>query len=229
MKFLASDFDNTIYFMDDEETNQKNVTAIRRFVKEGNKFCIVTGRNYTSIKQLLNEYSIPYHYLICEDGAKIFNSQDDCLDTTYLEPEMVSNIISLFKEKDYYFYLDDGYQKTDHIHYCVKVVVDCLDEDEKEKIVSFVKDRLDVHIYASRYHVNIINRCVNKKYALERLLKHEKIEENNLYVIGDNENDFEMLERFRGVVVKKHHSILDSLNKKEYDSLHDYIEELMKD
>ena len=48
MKILASDFDNTIFYEDDSETNQKNFEAIRKFVSYGNIFCIITGRNYTS-------------------------------------------------------------------------------------------------------------------------------------------------------------------------------------
>ena len=38
----------------------------------------------------------------------------------------------------------------------------------------------------------------------------------------------EMLKTFEGAVIKKHHPILDDLGKKEFDTLKDYIEELMK-
>ena len=44
----------------------------------------------------------------------------------------------------------------------------------------------------------------------------------------DNYNDYEMLKRFNGAVIKKHHPMLNELGKKEYESLSDYIEELMK-
>ena len=53
-------------------------------------------------------------------------------------------------------------------------------------------------------------------------------EKEKIYVIGDNDNDYEMLESFNGGVIKKHHKVLDGLNKKEYNTLGDYIEELMK-
>ena len=85
MKILASDFDNTIYYLDDSEKNQKNFEAIRKFVSYGNIFCIITGRNYTDLKKILNQYNIPYSYLICEDGAKIFNNMDYCIDTILLK------------------------------------------------------------------------------------------------------------------------------------------------
>ena len=37
-----------------------------------------------------------------------------------------------------------------------------------------------------------------------------------------------MLKAFNGGVIKKHHSKLNDLDKKEYETLSDYIEELMK-
>ena len=52
MKVLASDFDLTLY-VNDLEIVKKNVEAIRRFMKQGNLFGIVTGRNYSGIKVLL--------------------------------------------------------------------------------------------------------------------------------------------------------------------------------
>ena len=95
MKILASDFDNTIYYLDDEEKNKKNIEAIKKFVSYGNIFCIITGRNYTDLKTYLNKYDIPYTYLICEDGAKIFNNVDYCLHTILLSPKETERIVRI--------------------------------------------------------------------------------------------------------------------------------------
>ena len=65
MMILASDFDDTLYFLDDKEKTIENIEAIRKFTSSGNTLCIITGRNYTDLKQLLIENSIPYTYLIC--------------------------------------------------------------------------------------------------------------------------------------------------------------------
>ena len=228
MKILASDFDNTIYYLDDPERNEKNFEAIRNFVAYGNIFCIITGRNYTDLKQLLSKYNVPYSYLVCEDGAKIFNNVDYCIDTTYLERKEIEKIEEILKNEGCNYYLDDGYNPTEYLDDCVKVVVNCNDKEEKERIVKIVKERLDVHIYASRFHVNIIHKTVNKKRALKTLMNIEQLDYDSLYVIGDNDNDYEMLSEFKGAVIKEHHKVLDSLQKEEFDSLSDYIEELMK-
>ena len=227
MKILASDFDNTIYFLDNPQKNKNNIEAIRRFIAQGNLFCIITGRNYTDLKKILIEEKIPYSYLICEDGAKIFNNMDYCIETTLLEENDIKKIISILEEKQINYYLDDGYNKTEYHKDCVKIVINCNEKEEKDKIVKMIKDKINVHIYASRFHINIINKIVNKENALKKLFNIEKLDYNSLYVIGDNDNDYEMLRAFDGAVIKKHHPILDELNKKEYESLSDHIEYLL--
>ena len=227
MKILASDFDETIYFPDNNELNEKNINSIKNFISKGNIFCIITGRNYTDLKQLLNKNNINYSYLICEDGAKIFNNMDYCLDTVLLEEDEIKEAIKILEEEKCDYYLDDGYNKTEYIKDCVKIVVNCTDEEDKERLVKIIKDKVDVHIYASRTHINIIHKTVNKEKALKKLFNLEHLDYSKLYVIGDNDNDYEMIKTFNGVVVKNHHKILDKLNVKEYESLSDYIEELM--
>ena len=228
MRILASDFDNTIYYLDDEEKNIKNIEAIKRFVANGNIFCIITGRNYTDLKNLINEYSIPYTYLICEDGAKIFNSVDYCLDTILLDKNDVERIVNVVEENNWDYYLDDGYSKTYNYSDCVKVVIYCSDDTKQKEIVKTINKEIPVHVYASRSHINIINSVVDKEKALKRLFNIEKLDYNSLKVIGDNDNDYEMLKTFDGAVIKEHHQKLDSLQKPEYETLSDYIEELMK-
>ena len=228
MKILASDFDNTIYYLDDEEKNKKNIEAIKKFVSYGNIFCIITGRNYTDLKTYLNKYDIPYTYLICEDGAKIFNNVDYCLHTILLSPKETERIVRIIKENNWNYYLDDGYNTTENYNDCVKVVIKCSEEEKQKEIVDIIKKEIPVHVYASRSHINIINSTVNKEKALKRLFNLEGLNYDLLRVIGDNDNDYEMLKEFEGAVIKKHHKKLDSLQKDEYETLSDYIEELMK-
>ena len=226
MILLASDFDETIFLENDMTTTKKNIEKIRDFIRKGNSFYIITGRNYTDLKELLNKYKIPYTYLICEDGAKIFNYVDYCIDTINLDKEEIESIIPILEENKCDYYLDDGYNETNNINDCVKIVINCKDKDKANKIVEAIKEKVDIHIYVSRVHVNIIHKSVNKKNALKRLFNLEELNFNDLRVIGDNDNDYEMLKEFNGGVIKKHHKVLDELKKKEYDTLADYIDEL---
>ncbi len=225
MKILASDFDLTLY-VDDLDTVKRNVSAISRFIKQGNVFCIITGRNYSSIKKLLNQYHIPYHYLICQDGAKIFDSLDYCFSTEYLSREKIEKVLPIVEKYQFSYYLDDGYNETNNLDDCVKIA--CRLEsrvDDAEKLISEL-DSNSVYAYLSSSHINIVDRSVNKKIALEKVLVHADCYKEDLYVIGDSINDLEMLTAFQGAVMKNHHSKLDSLGKKSYSTLAQYIEEL---
>ena len=139
MKILASDFDETIFYLDKKEQTIKNIEAIRKFADLGNIFCIITGRNYSDLKILIDKYKIPYTYLICEDGAKIFNNVDYCLDTVLLKKEDIEKIIYILKENNCDFYLDDGYNKTFNYNDCVKIVINCTNVKEQENLINKIK------------------------------------------------------------------------------------------
>lgn len=228
MQIIASDFDNTIYYPNDEERNIKNLEAIKEFISQGNIFIIITGRNYTRLKKTLNEYGFPYTYLVCEDGAKMFNGMDYCIDSTFLDEEEIVKVKKVLEELDVDYYLDDGYNETEYHPDCVKIVVRTSSIDEKEKILNAIYDKIEVHIYASRNHVNIIHKEVNKEYALNRLFKIENLDFNDLHVVGDDSNDYEMLKAFDGAIMKEHNPVLDELGKQEYENLSDYIYEVLK-
>lgn len=227
MKILASDFDDTLYLANDEKQTQENINQIRKFIQQGNIFCIITGRNYTDLKLLLNKYNIPYSYLICEDGAKIFNNVDYCIDTVMLEKKEIDEIVPILEENNCDYYLDDGYNKTENRNDCVKIVVNCTDTKEKDRLVKIIKEQVNIHIYASRTHVNIIHKTVNKEIGIKKLFNLENLDYNSLYVIGDNDNDYQMIKAFDGVILEKHNKILDELNKKSYKTLAEYIKEII--
>ena len=228
MQIIASDFDNTIYYEGRDELNEKNIEAIRKFINEGNIFIIITGRNYTRLKKTIDENDIPYTYLVCEDGAKIFNSKDICIDSTYLDEEEIIQVKKVLEDLNVDYYLDDGYKETTSHPDCVKIVVRTSSLEEKEKILNEIYDKINVHIYASRRHVNIIHKEVNKEYALRRLFDQEKLDYSKLHTVGDDLNDYEMLKAFDGVIMKEHNPILDELGKEEFDNISDYIEYLLE-
>ena len=225
MKVLASDFDLTLY-VDDLEIVKKNVMAIRRFMKNGNLFGIITGRNYSDIKVLLNQYDIPYHYLICQDGAKLFDSMDYCFSTVSLSREDIVRIVPVLEEYHFDYYLDDGYNETTNMDDCVKVVGVIGNRREEAQKVVDILIKEGFYAYLSMYYINILNSSVNKKNALEKLLVHADCYKEDLYVIGDSVNDLEMLTSFQGAIMKNHSKELDHLGKKSYNTLYEYIEEL---
>lgn len=229
MKIIASDFDNTIYFEEDLNKSKNNIEAIKKFIKEGNLFCIITGRTYMEIKQELTRLELPYSYLICGDGALIFDNFDYCLKHTKMEKEHVERAVEILKENGYEPYLEDGYNITTNTEDCIKVAaVYTKDKKDGVRVAELINDELPVYAYASRFHVNVNSILNNKRDALLNLAKIININPKDFNVIGDSINDYEMLTEFNGATVENHNIILDKLNLKEYKTLADFIEELCK-
>jgi len=64
--------------------------------------------------------------------------------------------------------------------------------------------------------------------ALKTLFCLEDLNLEDLYTIGDSDNDYEMLKAFKGAVVKAHSKGLDELEKEEYDTFSDYVDKLLE-
>lgn len=228
MKILASDFDLTLFVENQPDVITKNIEVISKFMKKGNLFCIVTGRNYSDIKLLLNQYKIPYHYLICEDGAKLFDHNDFCFYTQNLASSDVEKIVKIASEENFSYYLDDGYNITQNSNDCVKVVLTFADRQQALYILNKINESVDVYAYISREHINILHSSVNKQNGLRKVLEKENKPATDLYVIGDSVNDLEMLQTFQGAIMKNHTDELKCLDKMQYNYLYEYIEELGK-
>ena len=228
MKILGSDFDNTIYFLEDSEKTNKNVESIKNYVSKGNIFIIITGRTYSEIKSDLNKIDIPYTYLICGDGALIFDSTDYCLSSTKISKELVEQVTLYMQERGYKPYLEDGYNITTNPDDCIKVTsLYATNKEDGIKLSNEINKKFNLYAYASRNHVNVNNPINNKKEAILRLIEIANLNKNDIHVIGDDINDYEMLEYFNGVIINKHNPILDNLNLPSYETISDYIEEIL--
>lgn len=218
MSILFSDFDNTIYLKDDMNVTFNNIKAINKYIDSGNIFVIVTGRNYNDIKKEIDKYNIPYSYLICCDGAIIFDSNDNCLDVTVLDNKIIDDIINKLDIDTSKIIFDNGYHFTDDRNGAVRVVLDMNDKNNN----SYILNNDDIWTYMSTKHININSKCNDKKFAVYKLSKLIGVK-SNIHVIGDSVNDYCMLKEFDGVTVKKHAEIIDELGLWVYDTLEDYI------
>ena len=223
MHIIASDFDRTLY-VEDENILNMNIKSIDKFISKGNTFIIITGRMYTDIKLLLDKYKINYTFLICEDGAKIFNEFDYSIKDYLLPKEKIDQIEEIFKEYNEDYYLDDGYNITTNKNDCVKVTSLIKDRKKSKEIVERIKKDVDVYVYLSKSYINITDSSTSKSIALEYLMYYKNFYKEDLYVLGDDINDYEMLSNFKGGVMKHHSKALDELKKEEFDTLYDFID-----
>ena len=106
MLLVASDFDGTLYVNDINIIN-KNIEYINKLRENNHLFAIITGRGL-SIIELLKKYNISYDFLICENGAIIYDNKDNILYSCYLEQDDINSIIEIIKKYNLKFIIDTG-------------------------------------------------------------------------------------------------------------------------
>lgn len=228
MLLVASDFDGTLYVNDINIIN-KNIEYINKLRENNHLFAIITGRGL-SIIELLKKYNISYDFLICENGAIIYDNKDNILYSCYLEQDDIDSTIEIIKKYNLKFIIDTGdkyitdlNQKFSNV---ASIFLDRKTINDVNEMLKIVKENTNTYSYISPNWINIVNMNVNKKKTLEKL---ETILENKYKIcpIGDAINDVEMISFFDGGVMKNHEKELDNLPNKNYDTLADYIKELI--
>ena len=229
MKVLGSDFDNTIFFLNDPIQTKKNIDAINSFRKNGNLFCLITGRTFKETKDIIKELNLSFDYLVCADGAMIFNKNLECIKLNTLDQDVALKAIKILQDNDYEPYIENGYEIIDTVVDCIKISAEySKDKEDAVRVAKILNDTLDVYAYASRVHVNVNNPRNHKRQAVIDLANIINIPLDDFYVIGDSINDYEMIEAYNSAVVKNYNKELESLHPKICDSVAEYIEELMK-
>ena len=180
--------------------------------------------------KLLKKYNISYDFLICENGAIIYDNKDNILYSCYLDQDDIDSTIEIIKKYNLKFIIDTGDkyitdldQKFSNV---ASIFLDRKTINDVNEMLKIVKKNTNTYSYISPNWINIVNMNVNKKKTLEKL---ETILENKYKIcpIGDAINDKEMISFFDGGVMKNHEKELDSLPNKNHDSLADYIKELI--
>lgn len=197
-KLLASDYDGTL------KTNLENlyinIKAINKFREYGNKFAIVTGRSYLSIKKEICKYNIEYDYLSCNNGLVIFDNKDNIINANKIpldSLEVINDILTNETNINEIF-LYDTYDQAYTINDIIEVYVNLKNVKTAKKIKNLIEDELEnINCYNFKNHL-FIGENKNKSNAVSFIQNLENIDLSNVYTVGDDLNDIEMLENFNG-------------------------------
>lgn len=194
MKILVSDFDHT--FFDDNYLN--NIDAINKFVDDGNMFIIATGRSINNLKLDIGNYSIKYSYLICSDGASIYDNKHNNIFSCDINAELINPICDLLDN-------DPNITLTlienDHIvsgTHANSIAGKFIDKEKGKLLVETINDKFPLlNAYLSDNYINIRNKKVSKSIAINFLISNYGLKYDNIYTIGDSINDLEMCKNFK--------------------------------
>lgn len=220
LKLIACDLDGTLLLNGAQSLQPDTCGLIRRLLQKGILFFAASGRQYTNLRRLFAPVSDEIGYL-CENGCVSFYQGKqlhkermerrlgreliEAIQQTDGAEVLVSGVMECYVQpKDMYFY----HHMRDIVKNDVTLVPDILNTaEEYMKISVFEKDGLQTDAYwRERYGsrctvvtggnawLDIMPLHVNKASALARILDSLGISPEECMAIGDNDNDYEMLE-----------------------------------
>ncbi len=193
MKILVSDFDNTFFSKD----YLKNIELVNKFVDAGNVFIIATGRSINNLNYDIQNYHIKYSYLICSDGASIYDNRHNNLYTCNIPENIVNPICDMLDA-------DDNVELTlvENDNFVSKTIANSIaakffDRSSCNGLISKLETTFkDIYAYLSENYINVRNRQVSKDKAIQFLIKMNNYNILDVYTVGDSINDIEMCKKF---------------------------------
>lgn len=226
MKILVSDFDDTLYTLN----YLNNIEKIQEFVNNENMFIIATGRNYTQLLEDIEDYYVPYFFLICDDGAGIYNRKGEALFKKYIDEDIALDIFKLLRNSkeisEAYFdtgkeYLLDGADKAIKIIGKPKNI-----KNAKEILDEILEKYPQVQGYISENWINITDKDVNKATGIDFILDKYNLDKHSIFVVGDNINDIPMFNKYEGFCIGNKNDQLISVSKKVCKNIEEVINEI---
>lgn len=204
MKLLSSDYDLTLNSFDYDLWF--NMKFIERFRREGNIFLLNTGRSFEGIKKEIDKYHINYDYLSCVNGNLILNKKNNVLLCSSLSTKILDELSKLKKKYGEFAIIPIVYDDN-ILEFVVKTKFNNLSFDNdlnqlcngynlsfekvfKKKVANF-KLLSGVHYY-------ICDSKINKSTSTSFVSSLENIKKCDIFTIGDNLNDLEMVRDFNG-------------------------------
>lgn len=237
MKLLVSDFDGT-YFINEEDI-VKNNEKIKEFRNNGNIFMLSSGRSFTSLKKMCIKYQIEYDYLSCCDGSILYDKNDNIIKKYDLNDNILKKFLNLQNlvqiEKIQYSYPDDYYHELKQGKLIGCNIVIGNDNITKEFINNYQNLAIlyPDYDFLSYKHDDITYFCLKNKginksktvYDIKDLLT---LSSDDIYTIGDNENDYPMLLNFNGYYVGEAIEKIKKVSKRGYNQVYELLNDIEK-
>ena len=229
MKIIVSDFDGTLL----GEKLEENIEAIHHFVQKGNLFIIATGRAMNYLAEDLNMLSLDCEYYICNDGAVIFDKYFNVVFRKDIRQEIVRPIYYALSDDENMVetFIDTSHGYVTDTSKCANGIIARPYDREKALITldSLLRKYPDINGYMSTNWINLFDKDVSKKAAIDYLVDTYHFAKEDIYTIGDGLNDFQMVEAYQGYALKNGSEDLTQIAKGTVDSLKELIDLLLQE
>lgn len=237
MKILGSDYDGTMY------VNKKYEVGLNDVISECRKkhlFGIVTGRSLVTLEEQVEINNIPVDFLISNNGG-IIKVGNEIIQKVEFNKESIQQFLSYCNQINILGYvLNSGLKRCKVVLVEDARISDYGDASKYIEVEKFLeneviaqtvlvldsqKDGESIAAEINRIFINqlsafvnvgcidVVPYGVNKANGLSMVASFFKIDQSNIYCIGDGGNDLPMLLKYNGATL--HHAS---------DNIHDVVE-----
>ena len=236
MRLVVSDLDGTL-LNENSEISDKTREVVRKLIENGVDFAIATGRSIGSAR-IFKERIGHDIYLICNNGANIYDKNEETIFERIMESDVVEKLIKYFREQKVNYngfyqknlFTDEGTEEAvltiekgfnfvrlkeaKEFPVMTKMIV----KDDPEVIVRLRDDMkkifldvVDITISQPRC-LDIVHKECSKGKGIKMISEKLNIPLSEIMAFGDGENDFDMMQAVGHPVVMENG--LESLKKK---------------
>lgn len=228
MKIVVSDFDGTLFGQNYEE----NISAINDFVRRGNKFIIATGRAMNYLAEDLSMVDLDCEYYICNDGGVIFDKYFNVVYRKDIKQELVRPIYHMLSDDENMIetFIDTSHGYAVDTSKCANGIIARPYDKEKALLTldTILRKYPDINGYMSTNWINLIDKDVSKRAAIEYLIDTYHYDEAEIYTIGDGMNDFQMIEHYQGYTFEDSSDDLKAVAKGIITNMKEFLEAIDK-
>lgn len=221
MKLICSDFDKTIYFPDDIEQTKRNLSAIQEWRRQGNAFSVATNRSFASVQRQLPDFRNYFDYLILDSGSEVFSIDGKLIWSTSFDEGTLHKLFDAAKKlpeepamtffnataADFSF---APLEKMTKIRFWFKEYnnalksLDTIVKINKKTFLTKFDSLSDNKSVLGGYiaFLDIIPETAGKNNAIRKLAKALSIADEDIFTIGDGENDADMIRDFNGFAIE---------------------------
>ena len=220
MKIIASDYDGTF---NHNGINDNKCNAVSRWRKAGNLFGIISGRGYPSLKDVVDRKPFEYDFLICNNGAVIFDYKEKMIyenrcDGSYAKPlitdmfEWGCPMANIDKDipvlvKPSNIEVEEGeytLETLPGITYFNQISTYLDSTDEATAVVKKIESKYSgvLSPLQNGNCIDIVPQGVNKAQGIYSLLEIVGASYDDVIAVGDNINDTHMIAEFRSYAME---------------------------
>lgn len=227
MRIAITDFDGTLYR--DHIVSPEDRAAIDDWRRTGDLFGIATGRDCSMTVHEIRKWRIPFDFLVCNNGAIIYDRKLAILASRELSSSVTQSLLrhSAAEASIHWQFCIDGvvklYRNSDRSWF-PGLGVPYVDIDKEEALtatrvqqISFAYDsgtecdgwvaqlaeemKREITLHRNAAFVDVTGPNIDKATGIADLVSIMQWKPTDIYVIGDAENDLQMIRTYNGFTV----------------------------